>query len=655
MLGALPSSAQLLLLPGDSEPTIFPVSRLELVYAEPHPDQPSLAGLLPVVVELTPTASGFTAPRPGEPTQMVEIGGLESPTQQLDASALARVLRILVGELHETGLYGIDVRPAQRDIDLETESDLRSAGRDSLEIVIRIGRVEQVRTIAVGERIRGDWKIDNELHERLRADSPLQPIGQATTDSTDLLNRRILEDYLYRLNRHSGRRVEAALSPAEEPGSVVLDYRVFEARPWFVYGQVTNTGTRRTSTWQTRVGAVHRQLSNRDDILSFEYLTGGADVNGVRAAYQAPFFRAKRPGWMNRRKGDPEWLSWLPREKIPWWGVDRLRWEVDASWGRYEADRTTSGNLFRNDGVRSSQIQAGFRLIYEAWQYRDFFVDVWAGLRIRQYDVKNKIANTTGEEVYVYPRGGIHAERINAISNLTADLIVEGQARDGDSKELNQMGRIDPDSQYVGLNYDLGYSTYLEPLLFPKSFLDPKSRLTSTLAHEVAVGSRGQYIFDDKRLIPQASQVIGGAYSVRGYRQSQAVGDSVFVASAEYRFHIPRLLPISREPLALPLLGDFRAAPQQIYGRPDWDFTLRAFVDVGRAIRNANNKSGVQRTGNFEDDVTLIGVGFGAELQFRSNFRARVDWATPLKKTADVRTEEFGEASELHFLFSILY
>jgi hypothetical protein len=655
-----------LLLPADFEPTLFPVSRLELVYAESHPDHPSLEALLPIEVELTPIAGGpdetesagsrFTVARDGESTQRVEIGGPGSSPVLLDASALARLLRTLVGSLHDLGLYGIDVRPAARDIDLETEMDLREAGRDALEIVVRVGRIQSVRSIAVGERIRGEWKIDHELHETLRAESPLQPAGQATRDSTDLLNRRALEDYLYRLNRHSGRRVEAALSPAEEPGGVVLDYRVFEARPWFVYGQVSNTGTRRTSIWQTRVGAVHRQLTNRDDVLSFEYMNGGADVNGARAAYQAPFFRSKRPDWMHSRKGDPAWINWLPREKIPWWGVDRLRWEVDASWGRFEADRTTSPLFnFVNDAVISSQIQAGTRMIYEAWQYRDFFVDVWAGLRVRHYEVKNKIVRTIGEQVFVYPRAGIHAERINAISNLNLDFSVEGQVREGSRTERNQMGRVDVDAVYGSLHYDLGYSTYLEPLLFPKSFLDPKSRLSSTLAHEVAFGSRGQYIFDDKRIIPQASQVVGGAYSVRGFRQSQAVGDSVFIASAEYRFHVPRLLPVRREPLNLPLLGDFRAAPQQVYGRPDWDLTLRAFVDVGRAIRNANNASGVLRTDDFEDDETLVGAGFGAELQFRSNLRARVDWATPLTSSSENRSGSFGEKSELHVLFSVLY
>ena len=126
------------------------------------------------------------------------------------------------------------------------------------------------------------------------------------------------------------------------------------------------------------------------------------------------------------------------------------------------------------------------------------------------------------------------------------------------------------------------------------------------------------------------------------------------ISSFEYRFHVPRIFPVSREPLDLPLIGDFRVAPQQIYGRPDWDLTLRAFIDIGRARRNNRNTAS---TSNSERNQTLIGAGVGTELQFRSNFRARLDWATALKNENVIGTASGIDAgdSEIHVLFSILY
>lgn len=630
----------------------FPVGRLELGYARPHPDQPTLDDVLPVEVELHRTTLGWAAPAEGEATESLSIGGPESPVVLLEASGLARVLREIVSRIHEQGLYGVDVRPSDRDIDLASEQDLRPPERTALELVVRVGRIDQVRTLAVGDRIKDDWKIDHELHAGIRRQSPLKPAESADEDATELVDRRALEDYLFRLNRHSGRRVEAALSPATEPGEVVLDYRVLESRPWFLYGQVTNTGTRRTNPWQTRLGAVHRQLTNRDDVLSIEYLNADLEaVNSINARYQAPFFGSERPDWMNRRQGDPAWLGWLPRERIPWWGVDRLRWEIEVGYGRFEADDSPTFQGLTNDDITSQQIQYGGRFIYETFQYRDFFIDLWGGLRFRDVEVDNEAApGRTPSQLFVLPRGGIHAERINQVSNLTFDVSAEGSVGDTSRDEIERLGRQNADGQYAVLNFDLGYTTFLEPLLRPEAWRDPSTELSSTLAHEIAIGVRGQYAFDF-RLVPQASQVIGGLFSVRGYDQSVAVGDTIVVGSLEYRFHVPRALPIQREPMRLPLLGSFRAAPQQVYGRPDWDLIFRAFIDAGRAIRNGSAISNP-----IEPDQTLIGAGIGAELQIRSNFRARIDWATALKDTSDriSQSADVGD-QEIHVLFSILY
>ena len=647
------AGAQVLRHPDELTPNVYRVGALELEYANPHPDQPSLEGLVPLDVELRRTERGFAAPVEGQPTEQVAIGGGETPVVELETSGLARVLGALVARLNQIGLYGVDVRPAESDIELASERDLRPAERTALAIRIHTGRIAQVRTIAVGDRIKGDWKIDNTLHDKIRLDSPLQPVGEGIEGSTDLLDRRRLEDYLYRLNRHSGRMVEAALSPGEAPGDVVLDYRVLESKPWYAYAQATNTGTSRTNPWQSRIGFAHNQVSNHDDTLSIDYLNAGFDdVNGLNARYESRFFGSKRPEWMDRRKGDPEWLAWFPREKLPWWGVDRLRWGVDFGWNRSIAGRSSTFSGLDNDPVRSTQFDGGGHFTYEVFQHRDFFVDLIAGMSLSSLRVENDISDNVGEALLVLPRAGVHAERITQLSTFTADTSVQGQLNEIQGGDLASLGRADTDDRYALIDFNVGYSAFLEPLLRPEAWSDPSNELSATLAHEISLGLRGQYGFDN-RLIPQASQTLGGLFSVRGYDQSVAVGDSVVVGSFEYRFHVPRALPVARQPLRLPLIGDFRVTPQQVYGRPDWDFMLRAFIDAGRAIRNDSNKSDV---GAIEKNQTLVGAGFGAELVFRSNFRARADYAFALNETSDQinNPRKVGDDS-LHVLFSILY
>ncbi|MBB83959.1 MAG: hypothetical protein CL931_09145 [Deltaproteobacteria bacterium] len=655
LVSATTAPAQVLLDEADAAP-VFPIGDLGLEYPTEHADHPAVDGLLPVEVRLRPTANGFTSADEDKPAEVHVFRASGTEAVDLDAEGLVAVLTAVVRQLHAAGYYGVDVRPASRDFDLVEVLDRRPAGTTALALEIRIGRVAQVRTIAAGDRVKSDWKIDNEIHERIRRASPLQPAGVADDGTTDLLDRRALEDYLHRLNRHSGRRVEAALSPGEEPGQVTLDYRVLEAKPWFVYGQGSNTGTNRTNLWQQRYGFTHRQLTDRDDILSIEYLnTGFDDVNAVAARYQAPFFGAERPSWMNHRRGDSEWLEWVPRDDIPWWGVDRLRWEAEFSWSLSEVGTASTFLNVANDLVRSESALYGARFIYEVYQHKNFFVDVWGGLRLQDLDVENRspASPTRGQALLVVPRFGVHAERISELSAFTADFDFSAQVNEIEPSNREALGRDRSTDRYQQLGFALNWTAYLEPILNPDAWRDPSTHTSSTLAHELAVSFRSLYTLDEARTIPQANATLGGLYSVRGYPQSIAVGDDLYVATVEYRFHVPRALPIKREPLNLPLLGDFRASPQQVFGRPDWDLIFRAFVDVGHTERNdAFRPAG-------ELDQTLLSAGVGAELQILSNIRARLDWAFALEDEERVnRNDRDGIQrgdSEIHALFSIVY
>jgi len=152
----------------------------------------------------------------------------------------------------------------------------------------------------------------------------------------------------------------------------------------------------------------------------------------------------------------------------------------------------------------------------------------------------------------------------------------------------------------------------------------------------------GQYAFDF-RLIPNLETVTGGAYTVRGYPESVVASDSAIVVSGEYRFHVPRSFAIEPEPRQL-WGKPFKYAPQQAYGRPDWDLVLKAFLDVGTTF-NSNSLS-------FEDDETLVGAGIGTELIFKRNVTASLDWGFAL---TDIDGEVNSGDNQLHFILTLLY
>ena len=116
--------------------------------------------------------------------------------------------------------------------------------------------------------------------------------------------------------------------------------------------------------------------------------------------------------------------------------------------------------------------------------------------------------------------------------------------------------------------------------------------------------------------------VMGGLYSVRGHPQSIIAGDTAVIGTAEYRYHLPKALPLEPEPRRL-FGEDFRFSPQQVYSPTDWDFILRSFIDFGYTRSDATG--GIPR-----ESHTLIGTGFGLELQYKRNITFRLDWGVAL-------------------------
>lgn len=113
---------------------------------------------------------------------------------------------------------------------------------------------------------------------------------------------------------------------------------------------------------------------------------------------------------------------------------------------------------------------------------------------------------------------------------------------------------------------------------------------------------------------------LGGATTVRGYRQDALLTDSGFLASAEFRLPIANFEQIN---------ATLQFAP---------------FIDFGTGWNNDNQETEVN---------TLIGTGFGLLLQTPEKFSARVDWGVPLINRDDQRSslQEQGVYLQLQYDF----
>ena len=99
---------------------------------------------------------------------------------------------------------------------------------------------------------------------------------------------------------------------------------------------------------------------------------------------------------------------------------------------------------------------------------------------------------------------------------------------------------------------------------------------------------------------------VGGAFSVRGYRQDVLLGDNGLFSSAELRATVLRI--------------------------PKWEANLELtpFIDFGK-VWNVDEENLLENN--------LVSVGIGMRLQVRDNFAARLDWGIPL-----VEVENIGES-----------
>jgi hemolysin activation/secretion protein len=594
----------------------YVVTEFTISYALEHPEHPPIDELLTLPVQLTPTRGGYRAPRPGELTSTVILGSPPRDYTRYFASALQHINRAIVAEFGRRGIGGVLV--ALPDIEEGSGVDLRPRGQTKLRIKIWTGRVESVTTFADGDRFGGlpdDQRTNHAAHAWILERSPLQPGG-----SGELLRTQELEDFAFRASRHPGRQVEAQLSPGARPGATRVDYRVAENKPWFAYAQYSNTGTDQTTLSRERFGFVHHQLTRRDDILGLDYVTGDFDsVHAVFGSYDTPLLSRGLLG-------------------------NRLRGQLAGSWSEYDASEVgVSLTSFTGE-----QWEIGAQLLYNVFQHRDLFVDVFAGLRWQSVRVDNQTLGEKGDDDFLLPRIGVLARRDTDTSSSSLRMYLEHNLAslantEGGSGNSAPLGRLDTDPKFTVLHWNGSLSFYLEPLLDRVAWEDPRSPRSSTLAHEVALVFKGQWSFGD-RLIPQHEQVAGGFYTVRGYEQAIIAGDSGLIGSAEYRFHLPRVLYPNPRPLLMPLLGEFRDRAQYVYGRPDWDLILRLFLDAGH-VRPSDPVGA-------EEKATLMSIGGGVELQLLRNLNLRFDIGLALGD-AGGRVKKWS--TEYHLLASLLY
>jgi len=617
-----------------------------------------------------PKAIPKPAPREDKVTTL-KVSAFGEP-RFISAMALLDVYDGIVKQLTDRGLIGIYVLTG---IEPRSGIDLRTETLD-VEVQIFVSEVAKIRTIARRIPFRlGDLpKINDEdapdgvavkdpKHLWIKEKSPVFVFNQKKGGG--LLEKQRLQDYLSRLNRFPGRRVDAAINATGETGKVMLDYLIREQKPFMIYFQESNTGVKSTGEWRSRLGIEYRQLANKDDILRLEYVTSDfRQFNSAIAAYQ---FALDKP--------------------------DVLKMRVYGLYGNYSAEDVG----FAGANFSGESITAGAAITWTPLYWRGFPLDLTLGAEFLRVSVNNEASGIASAGNFILPYVAIGTERVTDRFSLAANFQFKGSFDGPDQDTLNGLGRFDTDGEFLMLNGDFSASIFLEPLIFGKKWgevgKNGEKWWRGMLANEIVLQARGQYALGDARLVPQLEMIVGGLNTVRGYPESLAAGDTGMSGTLEYRLHVPRLFkpsdavksqkeakaaadsakkgkppgsqnsgvaaagPPHPAPVqtALPERGGrtdpFRIRPGTAGTTADWDLIVRLFTDFGQTYNS-------RRQDVIEVDRSLFSVGAGLELQiFKPLFMTiRADYGIVLQSQSDllVNPVENGD-SRLHISATIAW
>lgn len=609
----------------DGEP--ISMTGFEFAYAREHPGLPAADSLGEVTARLVRTSGGWIA-REGEGS-LVRLGDLGAGGgATLYESALNEAMRSVVRWFGERSVVGVLVTPDQARgmlldqgllIDFREDMDNPTT---AIPVRVYVPRVTNVTSIASGDRIGTEDRLNSDKHSRIRAGSPLQPYS-GSGNRRDLIDFSALNAYAFAKSRHPGRQVDVAIANASDPnavdeetgenptlGDAEVQYLVQEVKPWTIYFQLSNTGTEETDEWRERFGLVHNQLFGFDDIFSLDYITSNfRESHAVIGSYDFPL------------------------------SVDgRLRMNINGEWTKYKASEVGVAD----EEFSGESFAIGSELVYNFAQQNDLFWDAYAGGKYRDIEVINETADLIGEEEVFVAEAGVRAELSRPEMNLAAQAGISWSINEltgADATSLESLGRPDVDKEWGVFLASLEYSFYLDAL-------NAAPGEPAALVHELATRFSGQFAFDG-RLIPNYEAIGGGLYSARGYDESVVAGDDAFFGSVEYRFHLPRALPSSNESASV--FGQpFRVVRDGAGAPPDWDLILKTFLDFGRVTVNDRQV--------FEKNETLLSTGIGAELVIANNVSFRTDWGIVLDEVGSNSPDpiEVGD-QRWHFVLTVLY
>jgi hemolysin activation/secretion protein len=392
-----------------------------------------------------------------------------------------------------------------------------------------------------------------------------------------VVNDKVLDDYVNLLNLNPDRYVSAVVSRGSEPDSLALGYDVYEANPWHFYIQADNAGATERQ-WAPRVGIINTNLTGRDDKLSAVYqvaLDSVQDNYSTFASYEFPLFD--------------------PRLRLSLYG-GRNEFDISGGWGGI--DFLGKGSFY------------GSILRWNVLQVNEWFFNFMTSLSREKSEFTPSLYPTMGSDLDIDLWAiGASIYRSNEQSNTSfgfdhvQSIGGSPQRKFWDSSTIPGTGaRTNAKRDFSIYTLSGAHSQYLDT--------NKIQRLSGSL----------RWIIPDARLAPSKMTTFGGLYSVRGYEEDEIVADGGMLLSAQYEFDLVKYSSSMTES---------ESESEETAEKP-WlrKLALLAFTDYGRA-KTEDPVPGEKET------EELSSVGIGTAVEIGDNLNAAIYYGFPLKSTTD--------------------
>lgn len=437
--------------------------------------------------------------------------------------------------------------------------------------------VHGVVTLKVIEPVVKEVLVEgNQFYDR---DNIVRSLPTLKLDTRPLVTD--ISENLRAANDNPSKKLTLQFKALEQPENLRAIIRVKDKKPWKLILNSDNTGNEQSGEYRVGLGVQYDNLWNRDHVVALQY-TGSPThlrtVKNISGSYRVPLYD---------------------------WG-DTL--DLYGGYSDQDATFSISGIAITSTGRGTI---AGARYTFNMPRHGGFDHKILVGSDYRRYELNNSLANTK-TTVATYPASFTYGwswqtERFGLDGYAGATT---NQRWGGESNHRQfEATRIGAKPNYWVFRYGANSMA--------KVAGDWLAR----------VYGAGQYTWD--RLIPGEQFGLGGASSVRGYREREEAWDAGFAGSAE--LYSPDIMRLADTPRA--------------------QLRLLTFFDGGYGY-NLRVRSYETRENH------LMSAGIGLRMSYGEFFSAAVDWGCALRDSSAsslVQETTWAGNSRVHFKVQFVY